>query len=445
MTSILIRNGTLITQNSELDILEGNLFVEDGQILEMPSARQKADRIIDARGKLVLPGFVQVHVHLNQTLFRGLADDLDVVDWLRLWIWPLEQAHDYQSLYASARLSIAEMIRGGTTSVMTMETTNHTEAAFQAAEEMGMRVTIGNAMMDAWEAGTDMIGEPTDVALKKSLDLLKKYHNSAGGRLKFAFCPRGGRNVTNDTWRMVAQLAREYGVGLHTHIGENREQAERLENQHGIREIDNLNNLGALGSNLVIAHGVWLNEKEIDLVAKNNASIAHCPSANMKLASGYAPIPDMLRSGVNVALGSDGAPCNNNLDAFNEMRLAGLIHKPRYGPKSMPAQTVLNMMTRGGARAMGLEEEIGSLEIGKRADITILNRDMLHICPRQHADPVGQVVYEHRADDVDTVIIDGRVLLEDGNFTCWEAGKIIEDSEDSLTQVLTRANLGSSS
>ncbi len=386
---------------------------------------------------LVLPGLVQIHVHLNQTLFRGLADDMDVVDWLKTRIWPLERAHNADSLYASARLSIAELIRGGTTTAMSMETLNYTEAAFQAADEMGFRAVIGNAMMDRWEVGTEMIGESTGVALSKSLELLERFDGQGNGRLHFAFCPRGTRNATDDLWREVARLARERNVLVHTHAAENRVQTERLA-AFGGHEVHYLHDMGVLGSNLVLAHGIWLTHEEHGLLAQAGASVAHCPSANFKLASGVAPVPEMLEKGINVALGADGAPCNNNLDAFMEMRLAALIHKPRCGPRSMPAQKVLEMLTVNGAKAAGLEAEIGSLEVGKRADIVLLKRDVLHAWPCLATDPVSQVVYEHQARDVDTVLIDGEVLLAQGQFTRWDPRDLLEDSQRELRKLLKR-------
>lgn len=437
MSSILIRNGTLITMNPSRLVLKGDIYIDNGRIIELPSTRKTADQIIDAHGKLVLPGFVQVHVHLNQTLLRGLADDMDVVDWLRLRIWPLEQAHTPSSVYASARLSIAEMIRGGTTTAMTMESLNFTEAAFQAADEMGFRAVIGNAMMDRWEEGTEMIGESTEIALSKSLDLLDRFDKTKDGRLRFAFCPRGTRNATDDLWKEVARIARERNVLIHTHAGENQAQTERLA-KFGGHEVEFLNSLGILESNLVIAHGIWLTDKEHDLLAASGTTVAHCPSANFKLASGIAPVPEMLAKGINVAIGADGAPCNNNLDAFMEMRLAALIHKPRCGPRSMPATKVLEMMTINGAKAVGLADEIGSLEVGKRADIIILTRDVLHAWPSFAADPVSQIVYEHKAQDVDTVLIDGQLLLQNGQFTKWDAQDILKNSQEELKKLLER-------
>lgn len=439
MSSTLIRNGTIVTMNPAREVLIEDIYIEDGRIVEIPSARKSADRIINAQGKLVLPGFVQIHVHLNQTLFRGLADDMDVVDWLKTRIWPLEQAHNPDSLYAAARLSIAELIRGGTTTAMTMETLNFTEAAFQAADEMGFRAVIGNAMMDRREVGTEMIGEETDIALSKSLRLLERFDKSGGGRLHYAFCPRGTRNATDELWRSVSQLAREKKVLIHTHAGENKAQTERLAKLGG-REVLYLNDMGVLGSNLVVAHAIWLTPEEHALLAQSGATVAHCPSANFKLASGVAPVPEMMEKGINVALGADGAPCNNNLDAFTEMRLAALVHKPRCGARSMSAEKVLEMLTINGAKAAGLADEIGSLEQGKRADLIILNRDVLHAWPSLAANPISQVVYEHHASDVETVIIDGRLLLDQGQFTEWDEQEILSEAQNQLRQLLERTS-----
>lgn len=437
MSTILIRDGTLITMNPARDVLQGDILIEDGIIAEIPTARSRADLVLDASNMLALPGLIQVHVHLNQTLFRGQADDMDVIDWLRLRIWPLERAHSYASVYASARLSIAELIRGGTTTAFTMETLNHTEAAFDAAEQMGFRAIIGNAMMDRWEVGTEMIGEDTQTALQKSLALYERYHGAAGGRLGYAFCPRGTRNATDELWQAVARLAQERGVRIHTHAAENKEQTERLA-QFGGHEVHYLNRMGAVGSNLVLAHCVWLTPEEHTLLAQRGAHVAHCPSANFKLASGIAPVPEMMQAGINVAIGADGAPCNNNLDMFTEMRLAALIHKPRLGPRSMPAETVLEMATLGGARAMGLEGQVGSLEIGKKADITLLRRRAVHAWPQIAANPYVEVVYEHRAADVDTVLIDGKVVLQAGRLTRCDMDEILDDAQAELAGLLSR-------
>jgi cytosine/adenosine deaminase-related metal-dependent hydrolase len=230
-------------------------------------------------------------------------------------------------------------------------------------------------------------------------------------------------------------------VLLHSHAAENREQTERLAQLPGGSDVLYLDSLGVLGPNLVLAHCVWVTPKEREMLAASNTRVAHCPSANLKLASGFAPVPQMLAQGITVGLGADGAPCNNTMDMFREMRHAALIHKPRHGPRSMSAPTVLEMATLGGARALGLEDQIGSLEVGKRADLTVLSRDGTHVAPRRHADPVSAVVYAHGAADVETVVIDGDVVLRDGILTTMDEAQITRAAEASLGRVLSRAKL----
>lgn len=440
VSSILIRNGLLVTMNADRQVLGGSVYIEDGRIVEIPSPRATAGAVIDATDCLVIPGFVQTHVHLCQTLFRGMADDMDVIDWLRLRIWPLEQAHDGQSVYDSARLGIAEMIRGGTTCALTMETVHHTEEAFRAVLETGFRAISGKAMMDRWEPGTEMVGEETGASLEASLALLREFHGQGDGRLRVAFCPRGSRNCTEGLWADIVALADEHDTFIHTHAAENEAQTERLA-VDSATDIEYLHGLGATGPRLVAAHCIWVTDREIEILAESGTRVAHCPSCNTKLASGFAPVPEFLEQGVVVGLGADGAPCNNNLDMFQEMRLASFIHKPRRGPRSMPAMSVLEMATLGGARALGLEDELGSLEPGKRADVVVIRRDGLHAQPQAGVDPIAQIVYEHRASDVDSVIIDGRVLVRGGEFTELDPMEISARANDSAERVLERAEL----
>jgi 5-methylthioadenosine/S-adenosylhomocysteine deaminase len=439
MASLLIRNGTVLTNNSRKEIFAADVLVKNGRIAAFQAGAEAdhADQEIDAAGSFILPGLIQVHVHLNQTLFRGLADDMNVVDWLRKRIWPLEQAHNYESAYASARLSIAEMIRSGVTTALTLETTRHTEAAFDAAMEMGFRAFIGNAIMDRWETGTEMVGEDTAASLERSAVLSTGYHGAGNGRIHYSYCPRGTRNATDEMWQELGRLAREQGKLIHTHAAENREQTDRLA-EYGGTEVEYLNRMGVLGDNLVVAHGIWLSEAERGLLAESGTSVAHCPSANLKLASGFAAVPEMLAQGVNVAIGSDGAPCNNNLDIFNEMRLAALIHKPRCGPESMTALQVFEMATRNASKALGIEDQVGSIEVGKRADIVIVRRNALHGSPTQGSDPYGQIVYALQAHDVDTVIVDGTILLRDGQFTQWDHLEIVSQAQAARAQLLDR-------
>ncbi len=440
MADLLITGGTVLTVGPA-GVVEGSVYVVDGRIAEVPSDRRRAATVIDASGRLVLPGFVQAHVHLCQTLFRGLADDMDVVQWLRERIWPLEQAHDETSLRASAELGIAELLLGGTTSVLSMETTRHTHAAFEAAAALGIRARIGPALMDRLEPGTEMIGMTTDEAVGALTELLGPWHGAEHGRLGVAASPRGPRNATPELWAACVALAAEHGLVLHTHVNENKEQAELLARDSDGRDVYALERYGALGPALVMAHGVWLDPGERQLVRDRGAHICHCPSSNLKLASGVAPIPDYLDLGINVALGADGAPCSNTLSALGEMRLAGLLHKPRFGPRAMPAERVVDMATMGGARALGLATEIGSVEPGKRADLIVIRRDGAHSLPVAGGDPAGEVVYACRDEDVTDVVVDGRHLVGAGELLTASMSAIAAAAERARLAVLSRSGL----
>jgi cytosine/adenosine deaminase-related metal-dependent hydrolase len=440
MPDLLITGGTVLTVGPA-GVVEGSVYVVDGRIAEVPSDRRRAATVIDASGRLVLPGFVQAHVHLCQTLFRGLADDMDVVQWLRQRIWPLEQAHDEGSLRASAELGIAELLLGGTTSVLSMETTRHTHASFEAAAALGIRARIGPALMDRLEPGTEMIGMTTDEALGGLTELLGPWHGAENGRLGVAASPRGPRNATPELWAACVALSAEHGLLLHTHVNENQQQAELLAQDADGRDVYALERYGALGPSLVMAHGVWLDPGERQLVRDRGAHICHCPSSNLKLASGVAPIPEYLDLGINVALGADGAPCSNTLSALGEMRLAGLLHKPRFGPRAMPAERVVDMATMGGARALGLADEIGSVEPGKRADLVVIRRDGAHCLPGAGGHPAGQVVYACRDEDVTDVVVDGRHLVGDGELLTASMSTIAAAAERERDAVLSRSGL----
>ncbi|MCL5075710.1 MAG: 5'-deoxyadenosine deaminase [Chloroflexi bacterium] len=438
MGSLLIRNGLLVTMNATREVYEGNLYCEDGLIREVASQCSEADTVIEAQGRMVLPGFIQTHVHLCQTLFRGLADDMDVINWLRRRIWPLESSHNEESLYSSALLSIVEMIKSGTTTALTMETVNHTDAVFQAILESGFRAHSGKAMMDVVELGTGMVGESTADSLAETKRLLFAFHEKGNGRLRYALCPRGPGNTSTELLAAVARLAKEHMIIIHTHAAESRALTEKWSSSPRGSDVVYLHSLGLTGKNLVLAHCIWVTDEEKWIIKETGTNVSHCPSSNLKLASGIAPIPEMLEMGINVSLGADGAPCNNNLDIFQEMRLASLIQKPRLGPRTMPAGQVLEMATIGGARALGMEDQIGSLEVGKRADIVLLNRQVPHANPTRGSEPSSALVYAHRGHDVDTVIIDGQVLLRKGQFTSLDERRVLAEAERALERLLSR-------
>jgi 5-methylthioadenosine/S-adenosylhomocysteine deaminase len=427
--SLLIRGATVITMDADDIVFEGDVLVEQGVIVKLgASIDTTADLVIDAGGLVLLPGFVQTHVHLCQTLFRGAADDLALIDWLKKRIWPLEAAHTPESLYASARLGIAELIRGGTTCALTMETVHHTESVFRAVEETGFRATLGKCMMDKGQGVPEGLREQTQDSIAESLALLDRWHNHADGRIRYCFAPRFAISCTEDLLRQVARLAVERGVMVHTHASENLDEIAMVERETGLRNIEYLDKVGLAAPHVLLAHCVWLDENEMDILSRTNTKVAHCPSSNLKLSSGLARVAEMMERSIEVSLGADGAPCNNRLDMFTEMRSAALIQKMMLGPESLPALRVLKMATIDGARALGLEHETGSIEPGKRADLTLLDLDTLHATPWR--DQVSAIVYSACASDVVTVIIDGRVVMRDRRLVTMDEREVIRRARE---------------
>jgi 5-methylthioadenosine/S-adenosylhomocysteine deaminase len=426
--SLLIKNATVVTMDASNRIFTGDVLIEGNRIAAVGAGlAAHADEIIDASGRVLLPGLVQTHVHLCQTLFRGAADDLALIDWLKRRIWPMEAAHTAESLYASARLGIAELIRGGTTSALTMETVNHTEAVFKAVEETGFRATIGKCMMDKGDDVPEALHEETDASIAESLRLLERWHGAADGRIRYCFAPRFAVSCTRELLERVARLAHERGVMVHTHASENHDEIEMVERETGLRNIEYLNAVGLAAPHVVLAHCVQLSDGEIAILQQSGAHVAHCPSSNLKLGSGLARVAEMLELGISVTLGADGAPCNNRLDMFTEMRTAALLQKAVHGPEALPALTVLRMATIDGARALGLADEIGSIEAGKRADLVLLNLDKLHTTP--HPDVISTIVYAAASSDVETVWIDGRLVLRDGRLTTMDEHEVIQNAQ----------------
>ncbi|MBS1789840.1 MAG: 5'-deoxyadenosine deaminase [Acidobacteria bacterium] len=428
---LLIKDATIITLDSQNRILQGSVVVEQGRIASIESASMNPDssfdEVIDGRDRVLLPGFVQTHIHLCQTLFRGAADDLALIDWLKQRIWPMEAAHTPESLYASARLGIAELIKGGTTCALTMETVNSTDVVFQAVEESGFRATVGKCMMDAGDDVPAELNERTEDSITESLRLLDRWHGTANDRIRFCFAPRFAVSCSQELLEQVAKLSRERGVLVHTHASENREEVAIVEKSTGKRNIHYLYDIGLSGQYIVLAHCIHLDDSEMEALQSSGTHVSHCPSSNLKLASGIARIPEMLDRGISVSLGADGAPCNNRLDMFTEMRTAALLQKVLHGSQSLPALTVLRMATINGATALGLNDQIGSIEVGKRADLVLLNLNLLHTTPR--FDLVSTIVYAAETSNVETVFIDGQIVMHHGKLLTLNETVVIAEAE----------------
>ncbi|HEX6287989.1 MAG TPA: 5'-deoxyadenosine deaminase [Herpetosiphonaceae bacterium] len=430
-----IRNLTIITVDDTNTITHGDLVIADGRFEAVGGSDTGAvDQELDGSGLVAIPGLIQTHLHLCQTLFRSLADDVALLDWLQRYIWPLEAAHTPDTLYASAALGIAELLKGGTTAILDMATVRHTDAIFEACRELGIRATVGKVLMDHARS-PEILREPTATALDESVQLLERWHGREDGRLRYAFAPRFAVSCTDTLLREVAHLARRYNVRIHTHASENLEEVAIVEAEHGLRNIAYLDRIGVSGAHVCIAHCVHLDPHEMTLLARTGTHVLHCPSSNCKLASGIAPIPELIARGVAVSLGADGAACNNNLDAFQEMRLAALIHKPRCGPQAMPASEVLRLATRGGAAALGLADQIGSIEMGKQADVVLLDLDGAHTQPADEHTLISRIVYAARAADVRHVFIGGRQVVRDQKLLTGDETRIVAQANRALDQL----------
>ncbi|MEP6708282.1 MAG: 5'-deoxyadenosine deaminase [Pyrinomonadaceae bacterium] len=435
--SILIKGGTLLTMDERSSIVKGDLLIRDGRIEKVGGRLEESAEVIDAGECAVLPGFVQTHIHLCQTLFRGAADDLPLLDWLKKRVWLMEAAHTAESIRASGRLGVAELISGGTTCALTMETVNFTEEIFKVVEESGFRATIGKCMMDKGDDLPDALRETTADSISESLELLEKWHGRGNGLLRYCFAPRFAVSCTSQLLSEVSRLARDRGVIIHTHSSENQSECEIVEQETGQRNIAYLDSLGISGSHVVLAHCIHLDGHEMDTLARTKTHVAHCPSSNLKLGSGIARINEMLERGISVSLGADGAACNNRLDMFTEIRTAALLQKVLHGPESLPARKVLRMATIDGARALGLGSEIGSLEAGKRADVIIVRLDELHNSPMA-GDPTSTIVYSTGPTDVDTVIIDGKVVMRERKLLTLDEKSVIKQANTEAEQLMLR-------
>ncbi len=439
MPTTVLRDATILTMNDRLDIFEGSVAVSDGRIVSVgPEPDAAVDRVIDASGTYLLPGFVQTHVHLCQTLFRSYADDMPLLDWLKRRVWPMEAAHSPDTLRAATRLAATELLLSGTTTALTMETVHDTDAVFEALAEMGLRATVGKCMMDFDDAVPARLRERTRDSIDESVALRKRWEGAANGRLRAAFAPRFAVSCSRDLLEAVAGLSTQDRVLVHTHASESRDEVEIVRRiSGGLSNIEYLAATGLATGRLCVAHCVWVDPSEQALMAERGVKVMHCPGSNLKLGSGIAPVSDMRRLGISVSLGADGAACNNHLDMFEEMRLAAVLQAVRVGPGALTARDALWMATREGARALGLEQEIGSIEPGKRADLILVDRGRAHLSP--DVDPWSTLVYGARGSDVRLTMVDGEVLVERGVLAKFDERAIADEASSAARALASRA------
>jgi 5-methylthioadenosine/S-adenosylhomocysteine deaminase len=439
--TLLVRGGLVLTMNDRFDIVHGDVSIKDGRIAAVGSITGEAhDRVIDANGCYVLPGLVQTHIHLCQTLFRGYADDLPLMEWLRRRVWPMEAAHTPASLRAAARLATTELLASGTTAVLTMETVHDTDVVFEAVAESGIRATIGKCMMDLDAAAPRRLQENTRASLAESVAIHARWNGAANGRLHAAFAPRFAVSCSRELLEAVASLSAERRALVHTHASESRDEVAIVKKiSGGMSNVEYLASVHLATPHLCAAHGVWVDDREQALLAERDVKVMHCPGSNLKLGSGIAPVPEMLARGITVSLGADGAACNNRLDMFEEMRLAAVLQATRRRPGILPAREVLTMATRAGARTLGAEHDIGSLEVGKRADLILVERDRPHLVPGP--DPYSALVYAGRGSDVRTTIVDGEVLVDNFMPVRVDRAQIVAEAQAAAHELAVRAGV----
>lgn len=441
MASLKLTSATIVTMNDAGEVVDGDVSIRDGRIAAVGRVDPALahDRTVDVGGAIVLPGFVQTHVHLCQTLFRGLADDLPLLAWLRSRIWPLEAAHDDRSLAASTRLAAAELLLGGTTTVLTMETVRGTDAVFDALAATGLRAVVGKCLMDDAPEAPAALLEPAQAGLDAALDLARRWTGAAGGRLTAALAPRFAVTCSPALLEGVAAAARDTGLLVHTHAAEQRDEVDLIVRRTGRRNVRYLADVGLASPRVCLAHCVWVDDDELALLAERQINVLHCPASNLKLGSGIAPVAAMRRRGIPVSLGADGAACNNRLDMFTEMRLAATLQAVREAPGALTAGDALWMATRGGAAALGLDAEIGQVTAGYRADLAVVGRDGPHMAPPH--DPIAALVYGASAADVRMTLVDGQVLVEDGRLTAAAVEAVRADAARQARLVAARAGL----
>lgn len=437
MPSLLIRGGTLLPLADDARAVRGDLLISGSRIEDAGRVEARPDsEVLDATGCYVLPGLVQAHVHLVQTLFRGLAEDLPLLEWLRRRIWPLEAAHDEASLRASVRLGLHELLTTGTSAILDMGTSHGGDVVAEELVRSGIRARFGQAMMDTGDGVPPRLLETTRGSLDASAALKKRWDGQGAGRIGYAYAPRFALSCTRDLLEAVAALSRMTGSLIHTHSSENADEHAFVQRETGRAPIAYLEELGLVGERTVIAHGVHLDDAEVATLAASGASVAHCPSSNLKLGSGIADVPRLRRARVNVALGADGAACSNALDGFGEARLAALLARSRGDAGALTAGDALLMATRDGARALGLADA-GSLRPGARADIVILDASRL----AAGGDAGARIVFGGGARAVRDVIVNGDVLVRDGVPTRYDPAEVIAHAAEARDAILERAAL----
>jgi 5-methylthioadenosine/S-adenosylhomocysteine deaminase len=409
----------LVTQNADRQILVNvDLKISDNRISAIGhDLSTNGEEVLDCSDKVVMPGLINAHTHVSMTLLRGISDDLELEEWLNDVIFPVEEKFDAEDAYVGAKLGCLEMLKSGTTCFNDMY--YHMDQVAEAVEETGMRAVLSRGVLDVDGGADERIGDAVDFAIDYS------EHE----RITPGFAPHAVYTASSEVLSELKEFAEDLGSVYHIHVSETRSEVEDFVKENYVTPLQHLDNLGVLDENLIAAHCVWMMDEEKDLLAEKGGSVVHNPAANLKLGSGIADIPRFLDRGVNVALGTDGVASNNNLNLFEEAKLAALLHK-RNHPGDITAQQVLDMATLNGAEALGLKHETGSVEIGKKADLITLGLDNPEMRPVHGKEGlISNLVYAFDGK-VEEAIVDGRLVVENGEHSSVDKNELIEEVQN---------------
>ncbi len=414
---ILIKNAFIITMNGTCDIVPKGFIGINSSKIEVigrgSSSGVKAETVIDAGGNIVMPGLINAHTHSPMSIYRGMADDIALFEWLNEHIWPVEKKFvTEENIRLASELSAAEMIKSGTTAFNDMYFFSDITA--DVAEKTGIRAVLGEAVIDI----PVPVYKITEHHWKKTAE-----NGSRNSLVTASIVPHSPYSCSETLLKNIKKVSKKTGVLVHTHISETESEVEHIMKKYKMTPVEYLDRIGFLDGNTVAVHCVVLTDNDIKILADRNVKIVHCPQSNLKLASGIARVNDMLKAGLTVALGTDGPASNNTLDMFSEMKTAGILQKGILkDPTAVTAKDVVKMATICGARALGLDDITGSVEAGKKADLIIIDTKSLHMTPMY--DPYSHLVYAAKGSDVDTVIINGRILMRNRTLLCIDETSI---------------------
>lgn len=444
--NLLIHGGTIVTMREDKIIRDGATVIENGTIVDVGKSEEILQKYgsgyekINAKGRVVVPGLVNTHQHAAMSLLRGYADDLPLQEWLEKWIWPIEGLMTAEDIYVGSLLTAVESIMGGTTTINTMYHYMPRENEAKALAEAGVRGVVGHVCF-SWRKDED----------RRALeDLAKNWHDKAGGLIRVSVDPHAPYTVDPEYMKELKilreELNRKYGsknapIIWHMHVAETFDEADKIRKAFNVDVgggvMEYLDSLGVLNEHVIAAHCVALTDRDMAVMKARGVKASHNPVSNLKLASGISPVPKMLEHGVTVSLGTD-SPCSNNAaDMFEVMKVAALLHKGvNRNPTVLSAQQVLKMATLDGARALCWDNEIGSIEVGKRADLAIINFEKPHLCPLYNE--FSHLVYAAKSSDVETVIINGKIVMENRRLTTLDVYKVMEMVEKAKNRLLER-------